>query len=74
MVTDRVTQRVCVMGSSEGGMDIEEVAATHPEKIHKVFVDPAKGLTDSFAPMYAGHEHEYTMSRPDFSSASPIAA
>ncbi|MFN5490939.1 MAG: ADP-forming succinate--CoA ligase subunit beta, partial [Burkholderiales bacterium] len=47
VVTDRVTQRVCVMGSSEGGMDIEEVAATHPEKIHKVFVDPAKGLTDS---------------------------
>jgi succinyl-CoA synthetase beta subunit len=49
VVTDRVTQRVCVMGSSEGGMDIEEVAATHPEKIHKVFVDPAKGLTDSEA-------------------------
>ena len=47
VVTDRVTQHVCVMGSSEGGMDIEEVAATHPEKIHKVFVDPAKGLTDS---------------------------
>jgi len=49
VVTDRVTQRVCVMGSSEGGMDIEEVAATHPEKIHKVFVDPARGLTDSEA-------------------------
>ena len=48
-VTDRVTQRVCVMGSSEGGMDIEEVAATHPEKIHKVFVDPAVGLTDADA-------------------------
>ena len=46
VVTDRVTQRVCVMGSSEGGMDIEEVAASHPEKIHKVFVDPAIGLTD----------------------------
>lgn len=49
VVTDRVTQRVCVMGSSEGGMDIEEVAATHPEKIHKVFVDPATGLTDAQA-------------------------
>ena len=45
-VTDRVSQRVAMMGSSEGGMDIEEVAATHPEKIHKVFVDPAVGLTD----------------------------
>jgi len=53
VVTDRVTQRVCVMASSEGGMDIEEVAATHPEKIHKVFVDPAKGLTDSEADQLA---------------------
>ena len=47
MVVDRVTQKVCLMASSEGGMDIEEVAATHPEKIHKVFVDPATGLTDA---------------------------
>ena len=49
VVTDRVSQKVCVMGSSEGGMDIEEVAASHPEKIHKVFVDPATGLTDADA-------------------------
>jgi succinyl-CoA synthetase beta subunit len=49
VVTDRVTQKVCVMGSSEGGMDIEEVAASHPEKIHKVFCDPDKGLTDADA-------------------------
>ena len=49
VVTDRVSQRVCVMGSSEGGMDIEEVAATHPEKIHKIFVDPLTGLTDAEA-------------------------
>ncbi len=40
MVVDRATQRVCLMASSEGGMDIEEVAAHTPEKIHKVFVDP----------------------------------
>ncbi len=45
IVTDRVTQRVCVMASSEGGMEIEEVAAATPEKILKVFVDPATGLT-----------------------------
>jgi len=45
MVVDRGTQRVALMASSEGGMDIEHVAATTPEKIHKVFVDPAKGLT-----------------------------
>jgi len=49
MVVDRVTQRVCLMASREGGMDIEEVAATHPEKIHKVYVDPAAGLTDADA-------------------------
>ncbi|HEV8094264.1 MAG TPA: ADP-forming succinate--CoA ligase subunit beta, partial [Burkholderiales bacterium] len=49
MVVDRATQRVCLMASSEGGMDIEEVAATHPEKIHKVFIDPAAGLTDADA-------------------------
>ncbi|OIQ81604.1 succinyl-CoA ligase [ADP-forming] subunit beta [mine drainage metagenome] len=49
MVVDRVTQRVCLMASSEGGMDIEEVAAHTPEKIHKVFVDPATGLTDAEA-------------------------
>jgi succinyl-CoA synthetase beta subunit len=46
MVVDRGTQRVCLMASSEGGMDIEEVAASTPEKIHKVFIDPAAGLTD----------------------------
>ena len=46
MVVDRGTQRVVLMASSEGWMDIEEVAAHTPEKIHKVFIDPATGLTD----------------------------
>ncbi len=45
MVVDRATQRVCLMASSEGGMDIEEVAAHTPEKIHKVYIDPVAGLT-----------------------------
>lgn len=49
MVVDRVTQRVCVMASSEGGMDIEEVAEHTPELIHKVYVDPVAGLTDAEA-------------------------
>src|SRR5206468_3813291 len=49
MVVDRVSQRVTLMASSEGGMDIEEVAAKSPEKIHKVFIDPTKGLTDADA-------------------------
>ena len=46
-VTDRATQKVAMMASSEGGMDIEEVAHATPEKILKVFVDPAIGLTDA---------------------------
>ena len=49
MVVDRGTQRVCLMASSEGGMDIEEVASRMPEKIHKVFIDPMTGLKDSEA-------------------------
>ena len=48
-LTDRVTQRVAMMASSEGGMDIEQVAHNTPEKIIKVFVDPATGLTDAQA-------------------------
>ena len=46
-VTDRATQKVAIMASSEGGMDIEEVAHATPEKILKVFVDPATGLTEA---------------------------
>ena len=46
MVVDRTTQRVVLMASSEGGMDIEAVAANTPDKIHKVFIDPGKGLSD----------------------------
>ena len=49
LVTDRVSQRVVLMASSEGGMDIEEVAEKHPELIHKVEIDPATGLTDADA-------------------------
>tara|TARA_E500000331_G_scaffold332800_2_gene356371 strand:- start:10005 stop:11174 length:1170 start_codon:yes stop_codon:yes gene_type:complete len=44
MVVDRETQAVCLMASSEGGMDIEEVAVSTPEKIHKIFIDPQLGL------------------------------
>ncbi|ODT38364.1 MAG: succinate--CoA ligase subunit beta [Lautropia sp. SCN 70-15] len=47
LVVDRVTQRVALMASSEGGMDIEEVAEKTPELLHKVFIDPANGLTDA---------------------------
>jgi len=49
VVTDRGTQKVAIIASSEGGMDIEEVAHSTPEKIIKVFVDPIVGLTDAQA-------------------------
>src|SRR5215216_6441251 len=49
MVVDRGTQKVVLMASTEGGMDIEEVAAKTPEKIHKVVIDPAQGLADADA-------------------------
>jgi succinyl-CoA synthetase beta subunit len=49
VLTDRATQKVVVMASSEGGMDIEEVAHSHPEKILKEFVDPLTGLTEKQA-------------------------
>jgi succinyl-CoA synthetase beta subunit len=44
MLIDRVTSRITIMASSEGGMDIEEVAAATPEKILKVAIDPATGV------------------------------
>lgn len=43
-VLDRSEQRVIVIGSTEGGMDIEEVAATKPESIRKISVEPAVGM------------------------------
>ena len=45
-VIDRGTQRITVIASSEGGMDIEEVAKVSPEKIIKEVIDPAIGLRD----------------------------
>jgi succinyl-CoA synthetase beta subunit len=49
MVVDRATQKVVLMASTEGGMDIEEVAAKTPQRIFKVFIDPGEGLTDADA-------------------------
>jgi succinyl-CoA synthetase beta subunit len=49
MVVDRGSQKVVLMASSEGGMDIEEVAAKTPEKIRKIAIDPAQGLGDADA-------------------------
>lgn len=49
MVVDRATSRIMFMASTEGGMDIEEVAAKHPEKIIMIGVEPASG----FQPFHA---------------------
>ena len=45
LLVDRETSRITVMASVEGGMEIEEVAESHPEKILKVAVDPASGIS-----------------------------
>ncbi|HLI22955.1 MAG TPA: ADP-forming succinate--CoA ligase subunit beta, partial [Stellaceae bacterium] len=44
MLIDRKTSRITVMASTEGGMEIEEVAAKHPEKILRVAIDPVTGM------------------------------
>jgi succinyl-CoA synthetase beta subunit len=45
LLVDRETSRVTIMASTEGGMEIEEVAESHPEKILRVGIDPASGLS-----------------------------
>ena len=45
LLVDRATSRITIMASTEGGMEIEEVAAKHPEKILRVAVDPATGIS-----------------------------
>jgi succinyl-CoA synthetase beta subunit len=49
LVVDRTSQRVVLMASSEGGMDIEEVAVRTPDRIHKLAIDPIAGLTEGEA-------------------------
>jgi succinyl-CoA synthetase beta subunit len=44
MLIDRATSRITIIASTEGGMDIEEVAHKHPEKIQTISIDPAAGL------------------------------
>jgi succinyl-CoA synthetase beta subunit len=44
LIVDRQSSRVTIMASAEGGMEIEEIAVTHPEKIQMVRIDPAAGL------------------------------
>ena len=46
LVLDRATSSIAIIASTEGGVDIEEVAEHNPNKIHKVFVDTSLGLQD----------------------------
>jgi succinyl-CoA synthetase beta subunit len=53
-LVDRGSSRITIIASSEGGMDIEEVAATQPDKILSVAIDPATGLQAHHARRLAG--------------------
>lgn len=55
-VIDRASRRIVFMASTEGGVDIEEVAAHHPEKIHTVVVEPLVGLQP-----YQGRELAFSL-------------
>jgi succinyl-CoA synthetase beta subunit len=55
VVIDRATGQVVMMGSEEGGMEIEEVAAKTPEKIFKEYIDPAVGMLPFQARRLAYH-------------------
>jgi malate-CoA ligase subunit beta len=46
IVVDRSAERIVMIGSAQGGMDIEELAATDPDAIRKIYVEPAVGLQD----------------------------
>jgi succinyl-CoA synthetase beta subunit len=69
MVIDRSNQRVTLLASSEGGMEIEEVAAHNPEKIHKVRIDPVTGLSKADAAQVARN-----IGIPDASIAGAVTA
>ena len=47
LTLDRKKKQIVIMASSEGGMDIEEVAEQTPEKIKKIWIDPIKGIQDN---------------------------
>ena len=53
LLIDREAKSVLIMGSTEGGVDIEEVAEKTPEAIHKIWADPLKGLESEDVVMFA---------------------
>jgi len=69
MVVDRAAQRVALLASSEGGMEIEEVAKHAPEKIHTVRIDSATGLTEAEAAQVVR-----AIGMPDVANAEAVGA
>ncbi|OIR15970.1 succinyl-CoA ligase [ADP-forming] subunit beta [mine drainage metagenome] len=67
MVVDRASQRVALLASSEGGMEIEEVAKHSPEKIRTVRIDPVTGLTDA-----EGAQVARSIGIPDVANAEAV--
>ncbi len=45
-LVDRISERIVMVGSQDGGMDIEEIAETNPNSIKKIYIEPAVGLQD----------------------------
>ena len=45
-LVDRISERIVMVGSAQGGMEIEELAETSPEAITKIYIEPAVGLQD----------------------------
>ena len=69
MVIDRSAQRVALLASSEGGMEIEQVARLSPEKIHTVHIDPVSGLNAAEAAQVARN-----IGIPDAGTAGAVTA
>jgi len=46
LLVDRAQERIVMVGSAEGGMEIEELAENNPQAIHKIYIEPAVGLQD----------------------------
>ena len=68
MVIDRATSRITVMASSEGGVEIEEVAERSPEKILRATIDPAVGFGD-----FQGRQLAYGLGLPKDSVNKAVA-
>ena len=68
MVIDRATSRVTVMASSEGGVEIEDVAARAPEKILRASIDPAVGFAD-----FQGRQLAFGLGLPKPAVAKAVA-